>query len=70
MTTTPGHGDHRTETETPLCRSKRRSPARWIITALAVVAVAVGVYPFQPWRAFTTVRWTRHRRPPSPRSVR
>ncbi|WP_159774621.1 DM13 domain-containing protein [Streptomyces sp. HM190] len=39
-----------------MCRSKRRSPALWIITALAVVAVAVGLCLFQPWRAFTTVR--------------
>ncbi|WP_175647665.1 DM13 domain-containing protein [Streptomyces cyaneochromogenes] len=39
-----------------MCRTKRRRPALWIITALVVVAAAVGLYVFQPWRAFTTVR--------------
>ncbi|UKY54714.1 DM13 domain-containing protein [Streptomyces inhibens] len=37
-----------------MCRTKR--PVLWITTAVVVVAAAVGLYLFQPWRAFTTVR--------------
>ncbi|MEV0619278.1 DM13 domain-containing protein [Nonomuraea sp. NPDC050404] len=33
-----------------------RRPVFWIITAVLVLAVAVGLYLFQPWRLFTTVR--------------
>ncbi|MEU8848479.1 DM13 domain-containing protein [Streptomyces sp. NPDC048564] len=35
-----------------MCRNKR--PLLWITTAVVVVAVAVGLYLFQPWRLFTT----------------
>jgi hypothetical protein len=33
-----------------------RRPVFWIITSVVVLAVAVGLYLFQPWRLFTTVR--------------
>ncbi|WP_406397926.1 DM13 domain-containing protein [Streptomyces sp. NBC_00879] len=37
-----------------MCRTKR--PVLWITTAVVVLAAAVGLYLFQPWRLFTTVR--------------
>ncbi|MER5938402.1 DM13 domain-containing protein [Streptomyces sp. NPDC001928] len=37
-----------------MCRNKR--PVLWITTAVVVVAAAVGLYLFQPWRLFTTER--------------
>lgn len=37
-----------------MCRSKR--PVLWITTVVVVLAAAVGLYLFQPWRLFTTVR--------------
>ncbi|MGW7368682.1 DM13 domain-containing protein [Streptomyces sp. NPDC054841] len=38
-----------------MCRTKRR-PVLWITTAVVVVAATVGLYLFQPWRLFTSVR--------------
>jgi hypothetical protein len=38
-----------------MSRTKRRA-VLWITTALVVVAASVGLYLFQPWRLFTTVR--------------
>ncbi|MFD0001994.1 DM13 domain-containing protein [Streptomyces sp. NPDC127178] len=37
-----------------MCTNKR--PLLWITTAVVVVAAAVGLYLFQPWRLFTTDR--------------
>ncbi|WP_330174281.1 DM13 domain-containing protein [Streptomyces sp. NBC_01498] len=39
-----------------MCRTRRHRPLLRITTALVAVAVAVGLYLFQPWRLFTTVR--------------
>lgn len=36
--------------------SPRRRPVLWAVTAVTAVAAAVGLYLFQPWRLFTTVR--------------
>ncbi|MDT9691859.1 DM13 domain-containing protein [Streptomyces sp. P9(2023)] len=36
--------------------SRTKSPVLWIGTAVVVVAVAVGLYLFQPWRLLTTDR--------------
>lgn len=37
-----------------MCRNKR--PVLWITTAVAAVALAVGLYLFEPWRLFTSNR--------------
>ncbi|MEV0118441.1 DM13 domain-containing protein [Streptomyces sp. NPDC050844] len=36
--------------------SRTKRPVLWISTAMVVLAVAVGLYLFQPWRLFTTNR--------------
>ncbi|MCX4824602.1 DM13 domain-containing protein [Streptomyces sp. NBC_01142] len=36
--------------------SRTKRPVLWISTMVVVLAAAVGLYLFQPWRLFTTVR--------------